>query len=815
MGLPSGALLGSAHFAHAAAIPAGPPCARTRGGDLMKRSRVLSVAALTLVLAIGSPGATSATTTAAPGGEATLAAVPSIAPPERYLVAAGTGLQMQPKVNENIYWRSLKDGREVRESRCDGNLRGWTYPLGDSVACSDFNGPGSQEALVIHDFATGAIEALPAQTNRTWVAAFSATQALATEKRADGTLALHLMGRANEPRKDTLVATPEQITGPLRVKAVDALGALVEYTTPAGRRVGLVDFTTAAMRTIPLPSGVGSADDLLSVGLGEKWIVLAPYGSSKVTLTARTGTAQTRTVTAPGALHQVHQMGDWLFLAEGGNMQLVAVPLSGGTPRIVLPALARDPFVIGTNGTLYAVGGPDRYHWGIQSITLNAQGIPVAKELESLPSLPVRRYRPALTHGELTLGQTDHWDNTTQLYRTSVSGPAAITQTPTWSCGGYHDPICDRVRSYYYPSLPTGDGRIVGVTPESCNGCQGEVYVQDSRPGGSRRTLPLRTATAALKYPTAKAASGRYLLFSASGDPTRNDFVADLDTGKVLGDIPVAISGVSLWGALLWQPEGDTGVIAATDLRTGQVVRRIDLHTGCRPYELQVAGDWFYAACSQKAGYTYAAYHAPTGKLIPLPFQEERAAAKLGDGYVARRDRNGLAIYNLRSGSAVREYEDYEEANGWTVDRFGGRIARIDKDDKVRIIGVTGKNSPLSVIDQAIPPTVTPNSSTSGNTRWWLSKPAASWKLTVRNTANGISTVVRSGGETRGVIDVAWDGKDQNGRRLFGGGYEWTLTVQPADGHGPAVKSTGTLNLGMFSVFVPRTASGGSPALLP
>ncbi|MFJ9598255.1 hypothetical protein ACIRS3_36610 [Streptomyces virginiae] len=63
-----------------------------------------------------------------------------------------------------------------------------------------------------------------------------------------------------------------------------------------------------------------------------------------------------------------------------------------------------------------------------------------------------------------------------------------------------------------------------------------------------------------------------------------------------------------------------------------------------------------------------------------------------------------------------------------------------DAKDEINLVGVTGKASPLTVIDQSIPATVTAKSVTSGNTRWWLSKPAASWKLTVRNTTSGITS---------------------------------------------------------------------------
>lgn len=186
---------------------------------------------------------------------------------------------------------------------------------------------------------------------------------------------------------------------------------------------------------------------------------------------------------------------------------------------------------------------------------------------------------------------------------------------------------------------------------------------------------------------------------------------------------------------------------------------------------------------------------------------------------MVRKTRYGLDIYNLRSGKVELEHGALASTwwKLWTVDRFGGGVAYIDeKDEKdlVRLVGVTGKTAPLTTIDQSIPTKVTPKSPTSGNIRWWLSKPAASWKLTARNTTSGISYVVRSGGEARGLIDVAWDGKDQNGRTLYGGTYEWTLTAQPADGHGPALKSTGTLAAAYAPVRAVRPWTV-SPGLLP
>lgn len=787
----------------------------SKGWDLMKRSRVLGAAGLTLVLAAGSPGA-AAVTTGAPGGEATIAAGPSATAPKRYVAAAGTGLQTQSEGTGPALWRSLKDGTEVGDSYCVGNTQAWTLRLGDLEACTGRTASGPQGPLAIRDFATGAYESLPSQPNRTWLAAVSPTQVLTTETRADGKITLHLLGRGNEPRKDVPVATSEQIDGKVQVREVDARGALLQYQGPTGVRLGLVDYSTATMRALPLAGA--NEYTFIPVGLGQQWAV-ASTAQGKVTLMPRGSLAEPRTITA-NAGHKMHQMGDWLIAAAGGlnDGQVVASPLSGGAACIVLPALARD-FVSGSDGSLYGVGGPDRYHWGIHRISLNAQGIPVTEELESLPSHFVQRYGPTLTHGELTVRQSDNFQESTPAYRASVSGPVTVSPTPMWGCSIVHDLVCSNPR--YDEGMATGDGRLVSASPHPDSGCletacNSEVLIQEARPGGSRRTFPLTTSnTGPLKSARIKAVSGRYAVISAT--PTIGNspgFVVDIDSGKVLDNISVDPYGVfALWGSKLWRSDGDTGVIAATDLRTGQVVKRVDLRTACPAGVLQAAGDWFYTSCSRNAStYTYAAFHAPTGTSIPLPFEEiAQSEVKLGDGYVVVKTRWGLDVYNLRSGTLEREHAAPLSTwwKKWTVDRFGGGLAYIDDKDEqdvVHLVGVTGKASPLTVIDQSIPAKVTAKSPTSGNTRWWLSKPAASWKLTVRNTTSGITSVVRSGGEARGLIDISWDGTDQNGKRLHAGTYEWTLTAQPADGHGAALKSTGTLSLAnSISAWLPMT----------
>ncbi|WP_327132663.1 hypothetical protein OG311_18170 [Streptomyces sp. NBC_01343] len=266
------------------------------------------------------------------------------------------------------------------------------------------------------------------------------------------------------------------------------------------------------------------------------------------------------------------------------------------------------------------------------------------------------------------------------------------------------------------------------------------VHIRDARTGGSQRTVKL---PGALRNPGIVSSSGRHLLVGAETDGVPRKPVLDIDAGKVLDIKPAPAAG--LWGSLLWQPEGDKGVVAATDLRTGQVVRHVDLGSACRPYELQANGDWFYSTCAAD-GAGAAAYHVPTRRRIPLPFVAERplGRVRLGDGYVVQ-DNAGLNLYNLRSGQPVKEYQVQQYVAGygldWSVDRFGGRPAHLDQGETIHVVGVTGAASPL------------------------------------------------------GVIDLVWDGKDQAGRVVINGAYDWTLLAVPADGQGAQLKATGPVTL--------------------
>ncbi|MGR4881821.1 hypothetical protein ACIPUC_20840 [Streptomyces sp. LARHCF249] len=764
----------------------------------MRRSRVLGAAALALAIGLGGLAAVPATAGPTAAGDLTIAPPPHRDPAHAAVYAGGSGLTYS--AGPDRHWRSLQDGRDVAVAVdwCPSDSSGVAFH-GDSVACglgSDYVSSGNTKPLVIRDLGSGNSETLTAPAGRAWMKAFSPTQVLAAEVDQVGWLTLHLIGRENEPRKDVVVTSPDRFgTSGFRVQAFDPKGALVSYLNgKGGETVALLDFATAALRPVALPDGVtGTAHT--KFGLGSRWIAME--NSGKVTLRSRTDGQVTHTVDlATSSTVSVQPVGDWLLAQVPQG--LTAVPVAGGATRSLLPRTGSAPTVPGTDGAAYMVGGTDSTRWGIHRIATGPDGVPAVQKVVDVPPNPAERAGLAFAQGQLAVGQRDPaWS--VQGYTASVSGSPAVSQNSVWKCDlSVNAKVCGVQDAVGHRSVATGDGRFVSllrVDVGDCFGCHLAVNVIDAAAGGTVRQVRLAGGTE-LWPGHIQSASGRYVQFVAADKSSTRSFVADIDTGEVL-DVSPASSSV-LWGSTLWQPEGDKGVVAGTDLRTRQVVQRVDLGSGCRPSGLMAAGSWFYSACSS-AGDGAAAFHVPSKKRIPLPFTSEPHRVRLGDGYVVHQGGVGLELFNLRSGAPVREREIAKWFNSygydWTIDRFGGRLAYTDAGQTVHLVGVTGSASPLAAIDQDVPATVDFRSAKSWASRWWLSKPVSSWRLTVRNKTSGISTVVRSGGEARGVIAPAWDGKNQWGSYLYTGDYEWTLTARPADGQGPELRTSGSMKV--------------------
>ncbi|MFD5148017.1 hypothetical protein [Streptomyces sp. NPDC058401] len=647
--------------------------------------------------------------------------------------------------------------------------------------------PDASAPLIIHDYASGKTETVPSGDGRVWVGPFSPTQALATEKRADGQLTLHLIGRESEARRDVVVKTTVQVrpwSGSTVVSpgVSDDKGAVIIYADGTGApRLGLVDYGTATMRPLPLPDGV-SPFDMDWPTLGPTRILLS-WVDGKRRLLSRADLKPLPAVSLEGTRGGSF-LGDWL-ITEGR-----AVPVKGGATRTVLPA-AESRVVTGSDGTVYVNGGSDAAHWGVQRISLDAQGVPRATKVLDIPPNPVGRHGLAFSQGRLAVYQNEGYETSLQVFNASVSGPVSVSQKADWKCLDSPSPQPDCAGQ----GFATGDGRIVAFDPRSD---YSRLLIRDARPSGTTREVNLSGAT--LNGRRIVAASGRYLLFEAYEKVAEWRFyVADIDTGRILPN-PAPGPAVALWGSTLWQPEGDKGIVAGTDLRTGKVTRRVNLGSGCRPYELQATAEWFYSTCSED-GDAPAAYHVPTKKRVSLPAAPVGTDAQLGDGFVVREHGE---LYNLRSGKAVREFAPAQPVygnNALAVDRFGGGFAYVDPVQTVHVVGVTGKASPLTAIDRNIPNSGAWSLSPK---RWapkvWLSKPARSWTLVVTSKATGKVVRTRTGGEVRGLLEPMKDGRESSsGFVLPDGAYTWALKAGPADGQGAELALSG-----------PLTVTGGS-----
>ncbi|THA77982.1 hypothetical protein [Streptomyces sp. A0592] len=772
----------------------------------MGRSRVLGAAALALATGIGALTAGPAAAGPAAADELTIAPLPHQEPSHRLVFGAGPNGVMLDRPAGGLYWKSLADGREAPLTDCDTGAAGsWMY-LGDTVGCqyrrtsSTTTGP-----LTLIDQSTGRTETLAAPAGRSWTPHFSATQVLATAVDAEGRLTLHLIGRENEPRKDVAVTAPEHIPAhSFWVRTSDEKGALITYRSAAGQEtLALLDYAKATLTPLALPDGA-TDPGYVDYSLGAQWVSLRKNGSGTATLRSRADLTVTRSVNTSAPHGRTHPVGDWLVVQDHNAMSnaVTALPVAGGAPRTLLARTSDRGLKTGTDGSAYLAGGTDSSHWAMYRIASGPDGAPVLSTVAALPPNPADRVTLSLAQGRLIAGQEDP-GRSLQGYTVPVSGTAPAKQTPDWSCDEKETLLCRPQAELPGWTVPTGDGRIVSL---STHGAGIAVNVRETRPGGTVRQVPLPGTDGMQPY-LIKNASGRFVLFTVTEKNTPRLLVADIDAGKVLDFAPS--SAATLWGSTLWDRGSNYGA-DGRDLRTGRVTQ----HQGfgvCRPSEIQVSGEWLYGLCPA-ALESPGVFHLPTHRFVSLPFAPESGRVQLGDGYLVRQADAGLEVYNLRSGTAVREDGIAPEAlrygSDWTVDRFGGRLAYTGPDETVHLAGVTGSASPLAVIDQDVAATADFRQVKTWQARWWLPKPVSSWKLTVRSTSSGITTVVGTGTDARGLIAPAWDGRSPTGAHLFSGEYEWTLTARPADGRGAEVSTSGTVSM-------TRPATGGRPPARP
>ncbi|MFE9302997.1 FlgD immunoglobulin-like domain containing protein [Streptomyces sp. NPDC006856] len=286
-------------------------------------------------------------------------------------------------------------------------------------------------------------------------------------------------------------------------------------------------------------------------------------------------------------------------------------------------------------------------------------------------------------------------------------------------------------------------------------------------------------------------ASPEFVLYQAGN----RQYVIDTTRDLVVRDQPV--QGAVLDGdRLIKSAPNKPGRVNVVDPRSGRATGSHDLGVDCVPSELQHSGTLVYWSCaSQDAA---GVYDTATHRDYPAPV----SGVLLGDRFLAAREESGaLRLTALRSDGStgdlgtVTGLKSPAQGDGrgttWTLDPAAGKLAWVGTDDTVHVTAPQQEVSPLRVAHSAVPDTA----DGAWQAAWWLSKPAASWKVTLVRRSTGETVRTWTGEDTRGTVRVDWNGTSDSGDAVPTGGYTWRLTAAPADGSGADATASGTLRV--------------------
>jgi FG-GAP-like repeat/FlgD Ig-like domain len=303
--------------------------------------------------------------------------------------------------------------------------------------------------------------------------------------------------------------------------------------------------------------------------------------------------------------------------------------------------------------------------------------------------------------------------------------------------------------------------------------------------------------------------SPQYVLYEA-GDAAREQYVVDIAQNRIVRQ--QAHQAAVLDYATLWTPStAEGGTAVATDLRTGAVVRTVTLHgADCVPDDLRTNGTLLYWNCSgpQRAAVQEIdrdrSYPAPSGDVL-LSDHLMVAAGSDGTTLTVHSFLNDAEDPVTTISQVKARAAGDTRGTTWTLDRRTGQLAWVDHDEVVHVnrpLMDTWLVSPLSVPDRAAPATFAAQGGAGRwDARWWLSKPARSWQVSLVDAVTGLTVRTWNGGEARSAVRVTWDAKSAAGALVTDGRYTWQLTATPADGQGALATASGTV-----------TATGAAPS---
>ncbi|MEV4334695.1 FG-GAP-like repeat-containing protein [Streptomyces sp. NPDC049597] len=748
------------------------------------------MAAATLVAGVG-PFALTATAAEGSGVVFPAAAAPqprTVVP----LVAGPTGyLRYEQGVGH--FWSTYAGDSSPISTSQEGPEADGTYGAGFDGFASYMDNPGSMpDEVRLVNMATDSVSRLTIPSGHEYIGAFGSTVVTFTRATSTAPRAWHLLRLVNGSVQVTPVTGwPEGAQPPARAVTGGADGILATYEVGGVSRSAWVDLASAQVRTVPADATVAPVSTVQGPTEIVEWAK-----DGKARFYAKGGADAPGPLTLTGTADLPYNEGDVLLGVVGDRLivgrasgqassapyRVVSVPRTGGD-ETTLFTHGRGQVMAAPDGGLLLIAGAAADALGVQRLRAEGDGT-TAAELVDVTPLTSKPRSFTFSHGQLH--SLERMPDETNSYRSrTVSVTGELTAGTTVERGDFGFPLQECDTNGCPEPLATGDGRMV-VQPPYGSQLDPLVVEQGATSG--------RVLTGEVTNVQIYDVSGRYAI--GSGRTQTGEWVTntafDLDTGKRLATFEVPFD-YDLYGDTLWTQGKVNGTVVGYDVRTGAVKRTMDLGTGCRAEFLKVTAHWLSWTCAgtpDRGG--IHDLDKNTNRNYTEPFSQ------LGDGYVVQGEGREVRVIDVRGPEPVLKEtyltsDDNFESGLYTIDTAAGRVAYQENaagDIRVADLGIPA--SPLARIDSDVA-TGANLKAGAWKPRWWLSKPAASWTLTLTHKATGTVARTLTGGEARGVVSPVWDGKDANGRLVGNGAYSWSLSVKPADGQGADLTEAGAV----------------------
>ncbi|MEU8295931.1 FlgD immunoglobulin-like domain containing protein [Micromonospora sp. NPDC048909] len=649
----------------------------------------------------------------------------------------------------------------------------------------------------LRNMATGQSRTVVPPTGHSYVSALGWTVVTRTGTVSDADFTWHLLDAHDDGSFTTraVQGVPDDVAGTFVTHAplADAHGQVVQYRTDAGSHTGWLDAEQG--RFVPLPYRMSTYPGRIVLTASH----LLWWQDGTVFIHSRDDLAATpRTVPLTGDAQLLGLVGETLVVARHdaalGTLnfgmpvwRVDAVALDGSTTKVLLPR-SQGIAMPTPDGGLLVTGGPAADQWGV-SLVESADGgaVTVRKIANAYPQRIQAVDGLTFTQGRLNTLEYEPWQDRRYLHTRDIGVSGSLTVGARVARGGAPE-SCSGTAC---PALhDTGDGRTVvsgagqGFTPV------------DQQPHllEPAQSLPGTRIDSTRSYQSVPATSGRFAALTMPSGGAAETRIVDLDTGQAV--FTTALDVEAIWGTTMWVRDGNDGV-APIDLLTGQRGAGVWFGPGCLLEDLQAVGRWLLWTCVGPAA-GQGAYDTVRRMKVTLFSGPNWRPAKLGDGFVAFESNGKLTVTDVRSGMPVPHTAgEFASWRPWDVDPYTGVIAHLGADGGIHLVPSGIPVPPLSQLDATVATSVDVRGGARQWTpKWWLSKPAASWTLVIRNQGTGATVRTLSGGLARGLVATAWNGTDGSGQVVPNGAYAWTLTATPADGQGEALTTSGTVRLG-------------------